>query len=178
MTLLALRHGRIAAIAGIVLLAACNTSGGGGTTPSASASASASENAESYEIKVATTSLGPTLTGADGKTLYVFTKDSTGKSVCNGNCATNWPPLTVEGDEKATAGEGVNAAWLGTLPRDDGKTQVSYNGRGLYYFGGDKAAGDVNGQGISGVWFVATPAGTLPSASASAAASASASRSY
>jgi predicted lipoprotein with Yx(FWY)xxD motif len=179
MTLLALRHRPIAAIAGIVLLAACNASGGGGTTPSvsasgtASASASASESAESYEIKVATTSVGATLTGVDGKTLYVFTKDSTGKSVCNGDCATNWPPYTVEGDEKATAGEGVKAAWLGTLTRDDGKTQISYNGRPLYYFSGDKAAGDVNGQGIGGIWFVATPDGTLPPASAGASASAS-----
>ena len=30
-------------------------------------------------------------------TLYVFDKDAagSGKSVCNGGCATNWPPLPV-----------------------------------------------------------------------------------
>jgi predicted lipoprotein with Yx(FWY)xxD motif len=182
MTLLALRHRPITAIAGIVLLAACNASGGGGTTPSASASGTASASASASEsaasaINVATTSVGASLTGAGGKTLYVFTKDSAGKSACNGDCAATWPPLTVEGAEKASAGDGVNAAWLGTLTRDDGKTQVSYNGRPLYYYGGDTKAGDTNGQGKGGVWFVATPDGTLPSASSSAPAGASASAS-
>ena len=71
----------------------------------------------------------------------------------------------------------MNAAWLGTLTRDDGKTQVSYNSRPLYYYGGDAKAGDVMGQGKGGVWFVATPDGTLPSASSSASAGASASES-
>jgi predicted lipoprotein with Yx(FWY)xxD motif len=121
--------------------------------PSEAASAAAGE---AYEVDAASGSVGAYLTGEDGKTLYIFKKDSGGKSVCNGDCATNWPPFKVEDNDTLKAGTGVAGA-LAMFARDDGTKQVTYNGAPLYYFAGDKAAGDTTGQGIGGNWFVAAP---------------------
>ena len=43
------------------------------------------------------------LTGPNGMTLYTFDNDKagSGKSVCNGPCATNWPPLMATDADKA-----------------------------------------------------------------------------
>ena len=113
--------------------------------------------------------LGVFLTGAGGKTLYILTKDSASTSTCAGTCAQNWPPLTVPAGGSATGGAGVTGTFA-TFARADGTTQVSHNGMPLYYFAGDTKAGDTNGQGSGGVWFVATPAGGGPPAGASPAA--------
>ncbi|MFI5226420.1 MAG: hypothetical protein ACHQ3P_07060 [Candidatus Limnocylindrales bacterium] len=122
-----------------------------------SAAASQAAGAGGLALAAASGTVGPYLTGADGKTLYVYAKDTTpGKSVCNGQCATNWPPLTVPAGAAATAGTGVNGT-IGTVTRDDGTTQVTYNGKPVYYFAGDQAAGTTNGQGVGGVWTVAAP---------------------
>jgi predicted lipoprotein with Yx(FWY)xxD motif len=164
-----------------LILAACNAgTGAGSATASASASASAAASASGgggslYQISIGQTSLGSVLTGTDGKTLYLFTKDSAGKSACSGDCATNWPPLTVPSGQAATAGEGVTGT-LGTITRDDGSAQVTIADHPLYYYAPDKAAGDTNGQGENDVWFAVTPggeavsaAGASPSASAAGA---------
>lgn len=150
-----------------LLVAGCATTGSSPSAsvaslePSAPASApAASEEAgEAYVVNVAKdATLGDILVGEDGKTLYVFTKDTGGKSVCNDECATNWPPFVLEEGETVTAGEGVTGA-LASIARDDGTMQVTYAGAPLYYFAKDAAAGDVKGQGINDVWFVATPSG-------------------
>jgi predicted lipoprotein with Yx(FWY)xxD motif len=125
-------------------------------------SASASEaSAESYPLAVATVPAGKTLTGEDGKTLYFFkadTKDS-GKSTCNDACATAWPPYTLEAGEKLEPGADATGK-ITMITRDDGTQQVAYNGWPLYYFKGDKAAGDSNGQNINafgGIWVIGAP---------------------
>jgi len=102
---------------------------------------------------------GPILVDGQGMSLYLFTNDTqdSGTSTCVDDCAAEWPPLTTDGDP--VAGEGVDAALLGTITRDDGSTQVTYNGWPLYYFADDAAAGDTNGQGVGDVWFLVTPAG-------------------
>lgn len=173
------------AAAAVLLLAACNANGGGAGSPSASASASSDTGGGLYQISVADSSLGSILTGADGKTLYLFDKDSDGKSACSGNCAGNWPPFTVPAGQTATAGDGVTGE-LGTITRDDGSTQVTIAGHPLYYFAADKAPGDTKGQGVSDIWWAVSPSGeaiqaaggsSAPSASASASASAPASAS-
>jgi len=164
-----------------LLIAACSGSGSGTTAPSASsapsaaassaapssaapsasAGGSASASSDSYEIKTATNAAitGSFLTGEDGKTLYVFKKDTqgSGKSTCNAGCADKWPAFTLDGSEQATAGDGVTASKISMITRDDGTKQVAYDGWPLYYFASDSAAGDVNGQGVGEVWFVATP---------------------
>ena len=92
------------------------------------------------------------LVGANGMTLYTFDKDTagSGKSVCNGPCATNWPPLKVMDGEKA------DGKWT-QIKRDDGSMQWAYDGKPLYTFIKDKKAGDTTGDGMKDVWHVAKP---------------------
>ncbi len=97
--------------------------------------------------------LGSILVGPNGHTLYYFDKDTAGVSTCTGSCAAIWPPLTTTGT--ATAGAGVTGT-LGTLTRADGSVQVTYNGWPLYYYAADTAPGQTNGQGVLGIWHVAT----------------------
>jgi predicted lipoprotein with Yx(FWY)xxD motif len=149
------RHGHLVALLTVAGLAisACTT--GGGATATAGMSAPAGGG---LAIGTASSPLGTFLTGPDGRTLYVFAKDSANTSSCTASCADNWPPLTVAAGQQPQAGGGVTGT-LATLSRPDGATQVSYNGLPLYYFKGDAKAGDTNGQGVGGVWFVAGAAG-------------------
>lgn len=159
---------RVAAVFTSVLLAgtlaACGSSGSnsGGAygTPSSATSAGATSSAPtSTSVTVATASaaLGKILVDGKGMTLYLFTKDTkgSGKSVCAGGCLAAWPPLL--GTPKA--GSGVDATKLGTLTRDDGSRQVTYNGWPLYFWAQDSKPGDVTGQNVQGVWFVVSPQG-------------------
>ncbi len=138
-------------------------------SPSAAAMESPAAAGEAYTVTAVTTDLGTFLTGEDGKTLYYFTKDAApGASVCEDDCATNWPPFTLDAGETLAAGDGVTGV-LATFSRSDGTTQVAYDGRPLYYFAPDAAGGDVNGQGIGDVWFVALVDGSVPAPAASGA---------
>jgi predicted lipoprotein with Yx(FWY)xxD motif len=85
--------------------------------------------------------------GASSMTLYVFASDvaNSGKSACNGDCATTWPPLVVPSGTTPSAGAGVSGK-LGTITRDDGTTQVTYNGLPLHHYSGDSSPGDTNGN--------------------------------
>jgi len=85
-----------------------------------------------------------------GFTLYVFDDDlaTPGSSSCTDGCATNWPPLLVND------GLPSGVADLGSITRANGDKQVTHNGRPLYFFAGDAAAGDTNGDGAGGVWHI------------------------
>ena len=93
-------------------------------------------------------SLGTVLVaGSNGMTVYSFTMDvkDSGKSACVATCIANWPALTVAAGSAPVAGAGVTGT-LGTITRaDDGKLQVTYNGKPVYFFGGDTAPGDAKG---------------------------------
>ena len=86
------------------------------------------------------------LVAANGMTVYIFTKDvkDSGKSACRTGCIDTWPALTVAAGATPTGGTGVTGK-LGTITRDDGTLQVTYNGMPLYFFKNDQAAGDANG---------------------------------
>ena len=104
--------------------------------------------------------LGKILDESDGRTLYLFAKDSDSRSACTAACASAWPPLRASG--KPTVGAGARASILGTTPRSDGKPQVTYNGHPLYTYIGDQNPGDTNGQGLTAFgagWFALSPAG-------------------
>lgn len=94
---------------------------------------------------------GGMLVGSKGMTLYTFDKDvaGDGQSVCNGACATNWPPLTAT---SAPAGEGYSLA-----QRADGSKQVAYKGKPLYYWIKDGKPGDKTGDGVNNLWRTAKP---------------------
>jgi predicted lipoprotein with Yx(FWY)xxD motif len=92
------------------------------------------------------------LVGPNGMTLYTFDKDTTGsgKSVCNGPCATNWPPLMASDTDKPAGDYSV-------VTRDDGKKQWAVKGKPLYYWIKDTKAGDKTGDGVQSVWHVIKP---------------------
>ena len=125
-----------------------STSSSGGTTPSTSAAiiktTSATVNGKSVTI----------LTNAQGMTLYYFKPDTATKSACTGSCASNWPPLVFTGSGSPAS----DTALPGTLSvvTDTHGQQLEYNGHLLYRFSGDTAPGQTHGEGIKGVWFVAT----------------------
>ncbi|MFC4218926.1 hypothetical protein [Flagellimonas marina] len=97
---------------------------------------------------------GQVLTDADGFTLYFFAPDSDGNSRCNGGCADVWP---VFNPSELTLDDGLDSADFGNITREDGANQTTFKGWPLYRFSNDTAAGDVNGDGAGGTWFVAKP---------------------
>jgi predicted lipoprotein with Yx(FWY)xxD motif len=109
-------------------------------------------------VASATVALGEILVDGDGMSLYLFEPDEQGASTCYDDCEANWPPLVTDGEP--TAGDGADPDLLGTAERDDGTSQVTYDGWPLYHWIGDETEGDVNGQGIQEVWWVLDPAGT------------------
>lgn len=86
---------------------------------------------------------------AEGMTLYTFDKDkaNSGKSVCNDQCATNWPPLMADDSANASGDFSV-------ITRDDGKKQWAYKGQPLYLFKKDEKPGDMKGDNVNDVWHV------------------------
>jgi predicted lipoprotein with Yx(FWY)xxD motif len=156
----------VAAIPVIALVsAACGSGGGGATASSGSPTTTAgapptTANGQPATIGVASTKLGQILVDSQGRTLYLFKKDTTATSTCSGACAAAWPPIRATG--QPTAGTGVNASLLGTSPRSDGEPQVTYNGHPVYLFVKDEKPGDTNGEEVTAFgaeWDAVTPAG-------------------
>jgi predicted lipoprotein with Yx(FWY)xxD motif len=100
---------------------------------------------------------GTILTDNIGRTLYRFTPDKVNESsVCYGKCAAAWPPLLISAGNPV-AGPGINGDLLGVTTRTDGTRQVMFNGMPLYYYAGDSASGQTNGQFLRNVWFIVKP---------------------
>lgn len=117
------------------------------------------------------TALGEVLTDGDGNVLYLFTDDAPSESTCLGECVDNWPPLrtTADADAPAQLADGLSAELLGSIPREDGQPQVTYNDWPLYTYAGDAAPGDANGQGVGSAWYVLSPQGEMITATADSA---------
>jgi predicted lipoprotein with Yx(FWY)xxD motif len=107
--------------------------------------------AQMAPTKTGDSTKGKVLTNDKGMTLYVFDKDSGGKSACNGPCAGNWPPLTAS-DSAMPMGD------YSVFTREDGTKQWAYEGRPLYTWKDDKKTGDITGDGrLNGAWHIAQP---------------------
>jgi predicted lipoprotein with Yx(FWY)xxD motif len=92
------------------------------------------------------------LTSPNGMTLYTFDRDAagSGKSACNGPCATNWPPLMAAAGAQSTGDYTI-------VVRNDGTRQWAHKGHPLYYWIKDAKAGDRTGDGVNNVWHLARP---------------------
>lgn len=129
------------------------------TEPDSTATTGPSGPAAGGEIvSVAESDLGQILVDSDGLTLYGFTNDVGGTSSCYDTCAATWPPLTVEGDELPA---GLDSGVFSLTEREDGTNQVVAGDWPLYLYAADTAAGEANGQGFGGIWYVVAPDGTL-----------------
>jgi predicted lipoprotein with Yx(FWY)xxD motif len=155
------------ALASALVLAACggsNTSNTSNTSSTTTTSSTASTPSSSPRpasvVGTTTSSLGTFLVDAKGRALYLWDADHGSKSTCNGECATDWPPLTTTGTPKASGK--AKTSLLGTTKRSDGSREVTYAGHPLYYYVGDTGPGQTTGQGSDGFgapWWVVTPAG-------------------
>lgn len=154
---------------GLLMLAGC----GGDDDTGASRDAPAPEPAATTEeapatpakpkkgttITVGDSNFGPMLFDSRKQAIYIFENDSRGKPVCYGECAEAWPPVFAKG--KPVAGDGVNESLLGTVERRDGRRQVTYAGRPLYFYAHESPGQvlchnvDLNG----GLWWVVGPDG-------------------
>jgi len=123
--------------------------------------ASASPNPSGATVGVSDIDgLGKVLVDSQGRTVYLFEKDTGPASTCSGACAIDWPPVTANG--KPTTGDGVTASMVSTSKRSDGQAQVIYDGHPLYRFDGDSEPGDATGQNVDAFgakWFVLSPDG-------------------
>ena len=99
------------------------------------------------------------LVDSEGRTLYVYKKDTKGgtSSACDTTCAVVWPP--VESASTAKAGTGVDVTKISTITRADGTKQVTYNGMPLYRHAADTKSGDVTGEKVESQWYVVNTAG-------------------
>ena len=152
---------RSAAALALLALAGCGSSTYGGSSSSASSSSSSAAAASGAVLSTANSSLGRVVVDADGRTVYVFDKDTAapGKSACTGACQAMWPPV------QATSGELTVrdvTGQIGTITRADGTKQVTLGGMPLYSYSGDSHAGDVTGQAFGGVWWAVAPDGRRP----------------
>ena len=142
---------------GALLFAVLALAGCGG---SASHALPTTNNGRPASVGVASTGLGDVLVDRQGRTLYLFERDSGTMSACTGACAVNWPPLRVRGTP--LVGSGAKPSDVGRTARPDGISQLTYNGHPLYTFVNDKKPGNTNGEGINafgGSWFAVSPAG-------------------
>jgi predicted lipoprotein with Yx(FWY)xxD motif len=129
------------------------------TTSAAAPSQQRAVEAQPVTLRISDSSLGPILTDQSGRTLYGFVPDKKGRSTCGENCVATWPPLTSR--SPVTAGSGTSAGLLGTTTRTEGAVQATYGDWPLYYYAGDVRPGDVDGQGVNGIWFVIAANGKL-----------------
>ena len=140
-----------AAAAPTTAAAAPATAGYGKAAVGPTTTASAATAAPSI-VGVADNALGSIVVDSKGRTLYAFTKDVDGTSTCVDGCAKAWPAVLVNGD--IAVGTGLDKGQFTTVARVDGTKQLKLGKWPLYYFSGDTAAGETNGQGSGGSWFV------------------------
>jgi predicted lipoprotein with Yx(FWY)xxD motif len=154
------------------VLVACGGDDDDTTADAPTTTAEASENPETpqkpdkpaqpapgTEIVVGDSQFGSILFDSRQQAIYLFDKESTDASECYGACAEAWPPVLTDG--APVAGEGIDAKLLGTTDRDDGSTQVTYDGQPLYYYV-DDPRGEVLCHNVSefgGLWLVLEPSG-------------------
>lgn len=155
----------LAAGAAVVGLAACGSSSS--TTPPSSATTAAGSSAAhptATGIKTANTSLGTVLVDAQGYVLYWFASDTSTASNCNGSCASYWPPVIG----KPTLAAGVSLpGTLGTITRQNGQLQATYDGHPLYTYMADKPDSPTGNDLTDsfGLWYAMTPSGAKATAS-------------
>lgn len=111
--------------------------------------------------------LGDYFTDADGRTVYLFTKDGPiFTSACTGDCLANWLPVPAASGRLTLPDGGLGE--LAPFDGNDGHKQLAYSGIPLYYFAGDTAPGQTNGQGVGGVWWIVKPGAQMGQATPTA----------
>jgi predicted lipoprotein with Yx(FWY)xxD motif len=148
----------VAGLAVALLATACGGSSGGTASTTGSGGGG---GAKAGVVHTAKGPLGTILVDGKGMTIYLFAPDKPGKSVCNGSCATYWPPVPAPATVPSSL-PGVTGK-VGTTTRDDGSTQLTVAGHPLYTYAGDQKAGQTKGQNLDingGLWTVVAADGS------------------
>lgn len=160
--------GVVAALVALGALSACSSdtpsASGTSSSPAAAMSQSASPSmtkvpaVSGVDLKTATTPLGDIVVDGNGMTAYFYDKDTAGSgtSACAGGCLAAWPP--IETTSATPVVDGVTGT-VGTIKDAAGNLQVTINGLPIYTYAEDTAAGQTNGQGSGGIWWVISPSG-------------------
>jgi predicted lipoprotein with Yx(FWY)xxD motif len=122
----------------------------------------AGRSAQAPVLKADSSSYGKVVFDGRGYVLYGFTRDR-GRSACYGACAKAWPPYFAPKGE-LTVGAGLKRGLLGTVARKDGRRQVTYAGKPLYRYVGDRRPGQILCQDVlefGGRWLIVRPSGKL-----------------
>lgn len=101
---------------------------------------------------------GTFLVDRAGMSVYLYERDEPGALACVDACVNNWPPVVADGD--VSVGDGLDPELVGSVERPDGTMQLTYGGHPLYTYARDSEAGDTNGQGLGGAFFLVAPGGT------------------
>jgi len=145
------------------MLALVAVAGAASSSAAARAGQQADDTQAAATLTVRSTRYGRILFDGRGRALYAFTRDRRGgRSRCYGACAKAWPVYFAKG--RALAGKGVRQSLIGTTRRRDGRRQITYNGRPLYYYVGDKSPGQILCQNVNefgGTWLVVHANGQL-----------------
>lgn len=141
---------RFVGVVGAAVLGLAAVTGCGGEDEPAVGGQAAGAKLGTAEVS----NLGKIVVDGNGRTLYVFDKDTAqpSKSNCDGDCAAKWPPLIA--DSGTPQVDGVDASLVGTVTRTDGSKQVTLAGWPLYQFAADGKAGKADGQAVGGAWWV------------------------
>jgi predicted lipoprotein with Yx(FWY)xxD motif len=126
------------------------------------APAAMSKESVAPTLTVKSSSFGRVLFDGRGHVLYAFTRDANGRSACYGACAKAWPVYYAKGTLRA--GTGIKRSLLGTTKRRDGRRQITYARRPLYYYVGDTRPGQILCQDVAefgGTWLIVRPSGRL-----------------
>jgi predicted lipoprotein with Yx(FWY)xxD motif len=121
--------------------------------------APAAEPRKGTRIQIGDSEFGTMLFGPRDQAIYIFERDPKGRSVCYGECARAWPPVFANGRPRAA--RGVRKSLLGTVRRRDGRRQVTYAGKPLYYYA-HEGPGEVLCHNVDlngGLWWVVAPDG-------------------
>ena len=141
--------------ASLLTLSACGSHSSTASPPSSGTPANAAAQT-AVGLHVADTSLGKVLVDAGGRTVYMFSTDSSGTSTCNSTCLQYWPPV-VPGKAAPT----VTGKVASTATTTGGKV-ATVAGWPVYTFSQDQNPGDINGEGFSdfgGIWYAVSPSG-------------------
>lgn len=144
--LIYLKRNLLAVVCVAMVFMACKKNNSEGPTP-------AGNNKKGIQLAT-DAKFGSVLTDKDGKTLYFFANDAAGTPTCTDGCETAWP-LYYSAD--ASTDLNLNKAEVGEVTRADGRKQSTYRGYPLYYYAGDASKGEIKGDGVGGIWFVAKP---------------------
>jgi predicted lipoprotein with Yx(FWY)xxD motif len=129
--------------------------------PAGEAQAASAPRRRGATLTTRRTRYGTVLADGEGRILYEFTRDGTAnRSRCYGDCAVAWPPFYTRGKPRV---RGIAAEHLGTTRRRDGRLQVTYRGKPLYYYVTDTRPGQVTCQAIpefGGTWYVTNADGS------------------